>query len=224
MFSENKNINKLFWDCYYSKTNDNINLPSTFAKFIYNTYLKTDNDTGIYKKIADLGCGNCRDSCFFSSKGNECYAIDYNLFYEKEVVSNLHLFKENAINIIKHDTLKIKFDIIYMRWFLHAMLYSESYDVIKNSVNCLASDGLICIEVRSMKDRNLLENSVYDKSDKSYKTTHKRWPYTIDMLNEIAVTNELEIIYIEEDFFSLNENTETKNPLLIRTIYKKKQT
>jgi hypothetical protein len=75
-----------------------------------------------------------------------------------------------------------------------------------------------------MKDRNLLENSVYDKSDKSYKTTHKRWPYTIDMLNEIAVTNELEIIYIEEDFFSLNENTETKNPLLIRTIYKKKQT
>ena len=81
------NLNKDFWNKYYEKTNDKINTPSTFGTFVFENYLKNK-----FQKIADLGCGNCRDSKFFSEQGNKCYAIDYNGVIDKDY-SNLQLIK-----------------------------------------------------------------------------------------------------------------------------------
>jgi len=56
------NLNKFFWNNYYQSNNHNINTQSSFAEFIYENYSKN------CKYLLDLGCGNCRDSIFFSKK------------------------------------------------------------------------------------------------------------------------------------------------------------
>ena len=86
----------------------------------------------------------------------------------------------------------------------------------------LVKGGKICIEVRSLNDSALISNSTYDKEDLSYKTTHKRWLYSIDKLEKLLTKYNMKKIYMEEGYFSPNTNTETQNPLLIRCIIEKK--
>ena len=109
-----------------------------------------------------------------------------------------------------------------MRWFLHAMPYEHSTSILKETLGALKPGGLICIEVRSMNDEELVKTSTYNESDKSYTTTHKRWPYTKEQLENYAKTYDLEILELSEDYYSKNSNTETKDPLLIRCILQKK--
>lgn len=209
------NPNKNFWNKFYTITNNNnIKKPTSFANFIYENYILNDKS----KIIADLGCGNCRDTVFFSQKGNTCYAVDCNLVVNDKV-PNIHYFKENAAYFMR-SKIKTNFDIIYMRWFLHAMPYNDSFDIVKLSSQNLKKDGLICIEVRSLNDLDLIQKSKYDDTDESYTTTHKRWPFNKKMLIDISMKNNLEIVYMREDYFSNHMNTETTDPLLIRVIYK----
>lgn len=213
------NLNQKFWNNYYKKTNDNISKQSSFAKFVYENYIEQYNKENIFLKIADLGSGNCRDSKFFSQKGNMSYAIDYNGILDKEY-PKCKLINEDVEQILSNNKLQISFDIIYMRWFLHAMPYNKSYNIFKYSVNNLKPGGLICVEVRSLNDLELKKKSIYNEIDNSYTTTHKRWLYSIELCKKLAEENNCEILYCEEGYFSPNKDTETNNPLLIRIVYK----
>ena len=71
-----------------------------------------------------------------------------------------------------------------------------------------------------MNDLKLKEKSIYDEIDESYKTTHKRWLYNRQILDDFAIKYNCSIIFFQEGYFSKNNNTETANPLLIRVIYK----
>lgn len=208
-----KNSNEIFWNKYYTTTLDDINDNSTFATHIYNEFLKNESKT-----IADLGCGNCRDSFFFARKGHMCYAVDYNMT-NTDSVSNCTLVKENAVSYMK--SCDLDFDIIYMRWFLHAMPYADAQDVFNNSFDCLKNNGYICIEVRSINDDKLKTDSMYDDIDKSFTTTHKRWPFSLQKLKEFANDRNCIIVEQREGFFSPNKNTETENPLLLRFVVQK---
>lgn len=206
----NQNLNKTFWDSYYKNTSDNINNGSSFAKYIQENFLECP------QRIIDLGAGNCRDSIFFSNKGHKVTAIDYN-----GVLNS----KSTGVNLIKKDVeiaLKdksIKCDVVYMRWFLHAMPYEKAENIFK--LVSEMKDVLICIELRSLNDTKLVADSVYDSNDKSYKTTHKRWLYTSKMMEDLGIKYDCKIIEYEEGYFSPNIKTETNNPLLIRCIYQK---
>lgn len=216
------NQNKVFWDNYYKTTKHDILKPSSFSNFVYKNYIKKYNNENVYLKIADLGCGNCRDTKFFSSRKNLCYGIDINGVLDKENI-NCKLIKKDVLNVLKNYKLCMLFDIIYMRWFLHALPYNISNDIFINSIHNLKPGGLITIEVRSINDKELKKNSVYNKNDKSFTTTHKRWLYSIDILKNLASKNDCDVIYCKEGYFSPNNNTETKNPLLIRFICQKRK-
>ena len=215
------NYNQLFWGEYYKNNNDSIKDNSLFSMFVYDNYINEYNQKNVYLKIADLGCGNCRDSIFFSQKGNICYAVDTSGVIEKEY-QNCNLIIDDVEEVLKCSKLQTLFDIIYMRWFLHANDYEKSKNIFNYAVNNLKPNGLICIEVRSLNDIELKKNSKYDKNDKSYETTHKRWLYTINICKKLATDNDCDILYCKEDYFSPNTNTETENPLLIRFICRKK--
>ena len=217
------NNNKFFWEEYYkNNTNtDSIKENSLFSMFVYNNYINEYNKNNVFLKIADLGCGNCRDSIYFSQKGNICYAIDTSGVIDKEY-SNCNLIIDDVEEVLKCNKLQTLVDIVYMRWFLHAMPYEKSKNIFKYAVNNLKPNGLICIEVRSYNDTELKKNSKYDENDKSYETTHKRWLYTMNICKNLATENDCEVLYCEQDYFSPNIHTETKNPLLIRFICKKK--
>lgn len=219
-YNKTDQMNNSFWDDFYKSTT-NIENPSSFAIYVYNNYIKKYNDMNIFLKIADLGAGNCRDSNFFAKAGNYCNAIDIN-GVNNNPIKNCILLNEDVEDVLKTFKLKTLFDIIYMRWFLHAMPYDKSASIFNNAVNNLKPGGIICIEVRSLNDTNLILSSKYDEKDKSYFTTHKRWPYNQEMLNNLIKNKDLDILYNKEDYFSPNNNTETSNPLLIRLILKKK--
>lgn len=216
-----ENQNKGFWEEFYKTTNDNIIRQSSFAEFIYEDYIKIYNNDNIYLKIADLGCGNCRDTLFFNEKNNLCYGIDINGVLNRKQ-SNCLLLKQDVEHVLNNYELSTLLDMIYMRWFLHAIPYNISRNIFVNAVHNLKPNGIICVEVRSINDNELKKNSVYDENDKSYRTTHKRWLYSIDMCKQLAFNNNCDILYCQEGYFSPNTNTETNNPLLIRFICKKK--
>lgn len=208
------NLNKDFWNDYYNNTIDDINRPSTFASFIHEKYMINP------KNVLDLGAGNCRDSIFFSKNGSQTKAIDYNGIL-KEEYNNLQLIKEDVELFLSTKTKLDNYELVYMRWFLHAMPYDKAGNIFKLASNILKTGSLICIELRSLNDAKLKEESIYNELDKSYATTHKRWLYNKEMLEQLALNNNCNIIYLEEGYFSPNKNTETHDPLLIRMICKK---
>lgn len=217
------NINRDFWDRYYknNKNTEKIKSNSSFSTYIYNNYINKYNKENVFLKIADLGCGNCRDSIYFSQKGNICYAIDSSGIIDKEY-KNCNLIIDDVEDVLKYNKLQTLVDMVYMRWFLHAMEHNKSKNIFNYAVKNLKPNGLVCIEVRSHNDEELKKSSVYNQNDKSYKTTHKRWLYTMNICNQLAKENDCEVLYLEEGYFSPSINTETDNPLLIRFICRKK--
>jgi len=209
-----------FWSEFYAE-NKGIDIPTSFSKHVYDTCLKKYNEDGFLLKIGDFGSGNCADSRYLCERGNMVYAVDkYGV--NNTGMANCMLIKEDAEDFLKLNPLRTLLDVVYMRWFLHAIPYDKAERVFSYCINTLKAGGLICIEVRSLDDTNLLDASTYDESDKSYSTTHKRWPYNKGMLERLVEGKDLEIIEYSEGYFSPISATETENPLLIRYILKKK--
>jgi tellurite methyltransferase len=205
-----KNLNKIFWDNYYKSTNDDIIKQSSFAEFVYENYCKD------CEHILDLGSGNCRDSIFFSKKNIQVDAVDYNGHIDNNY-PNLTLIKKDVELFLSDKDVK-PHNLVYMRWFLHAMPFEKAENIFKLCSNILDKGQKICIEVRSINDNVLINNSIYDKEDSSYRTTHKRWLYSIAKLENLITKYNMKKIYIKEGYFSPNKNTETDNPLIIRCI------
>ena len=205
-----KNLNKYYWNNYYKTTNHDIIKHSSFAEFVYKNYCKD------CKYILDLGAGNCRDSIFFSNKNIQVTAVDYNGHLNNNY-TNLTLVKKDVELFLSDEDLT-QYNLVYMRWFLHAMPYEKAENIFKLSTNILEKGQKICIEVRSINDKTLIKNSIYDEEDLSYKTTHKRWLYGISRLDKLIMKYNVKKIYMEEGYFSPNTNTETNNPLIIRCI------
>lgn len=208
-----KNLNKYFWTSYYNSNNHDIKNQSSFAEFVY------EHNSKDCKYLLDLGCGNCRDSIFFSKKNIQVDAIDYNGQLDNNY-HNLTFVKKDVELFLTEEKLK-PYNLVYMRWFLHAMPYDKAERIFKLSCDILDKEGKICIEVRSINDTTLKNNSIYNDGDLSYKTTHKRWLYSMPMLEKLIDKYNMKKIIMEEGYFSYNQNTETENPLLIRCIIEK---
>ena len=219
------NKEKKYWDTYYSENNKDIIENSSFSSYVHEKYLKQHCNTGIVLKMADLGCGNMRDSHFFSKNGCYVYAVDKSFDINKSVVQYNNNKMLKPINadvdaLLKENALQCLVDVIYMRWFIHAVPYTIGHSIFTNSVATLKPGGLICIEVRSINDDILKGESVYDANDLSYKTTHKRWLYSKERLSILSQENNIEILEMEESRgFS---NTSVSDPLLIRFVGRKK--
>ena len=211
-------MDKSYWDRFYSTDYPYIQGQSTFAEFVYNSYIKKHNDANVFLRVADLGCGNGRDSNFFANKGNILHSVDQsNVNIEHE---NITMYSNN--DVVEYLKSKALVDIVYMRWFLHAIPYDVGDKIFKGAVNNLKPGGLVCVEVRSLEDKNLLTTSVYDSTDRSYKTSHKRWPYTKSQLTQLGDKYGCTVEILEQGSFSPNPSTETPDPLLLRVVFKKR--
>ena len=214
---------KIYWDNFY-KSNPDIREPSDFAKYIHTKYIAQLNKSTVFLKIGDLGCGNCRDSLFFASLGNYVYAIDKSSI-PYNTHTNLNLILDDVETSITNNKLETLLDLVYMRWFLHSVPYDKGAQIFTESIKNLKPNALLCIEVRSSNDTELIKNSTYNESDKSYSTTHKRWLYSIEMIKKLAEENNLDVIELVENYdFSKTNNNEAyvSNPLLIRFVARKK--
>jgi SAM-dependent methyltransferase len=208
-----------FWNKYYSKTPKSIDNNSDFSNFIYNSCVRESNKANVYLNILDLGCGNCRDAKFFANNGNIVTGVDKCGFLSAPH-KNINFISDDVETVL--DTILIQpidIDLVYMRWFLHAMPYDKGELVFNKSLKILKPEGIFCAEIRSLNDIELINQSKYNADDKSYSTDHKRWLYNTEMIQKLAFSNNLEILeMVEGSNFSA---TTISNPVLIRLIAKK---
>ncbi len=123
-----------FWDKWYEGFS--IHDPSNFANYCLNKYLKT-NDT-----IVEIGCGNGRDGNILSNKVNKYIGLDacpvaVKKFQDEVQLRGVH----KNISVIQSNFCQQDFNklaigadrlVIYSRFSLHSITYSEFENLIKN--------------------------------------------------------------------------------------------
>ena len=189
-----------YWNNFYKSFK--VNKPSKFAIFCLR-YLKPKTS------IIDLGCGNGRDSIFFSKKGFTVVGVD-----KSNIIKNIPI--DVSLNFIQGDFTKLNnssFDNVYSRFSLHSISKKEELRVLK-WVYCNIKKGVFCIEVRSIND------SLYGKGHKVEKDafiyTHYRRFIRKNELERRLKRIGFEIIYSKEDInFAPYKN---ENPKIIRII------
>tara|TARA_A100001388_G_C28768746_1_gene502451 strand:+ start:577 stop:1230 length:654 start_codon:yes stop_codon:yes gene_type:complete len=188
-----------YWDLYYSNKKTKFK-PSNFVKQVIKK--KFINKKSV---IIELGCGDGRDTFFFSRKVKKIYAFDKSIkiinrnkkLQSLKKIKNIS-FKAGDIknNKIFDKIKKKKFSIIYARFFIHAInekLENRLFNKLKlmSPLNCH-----ICLEFRTTKDKLMKKGKKISKYERI--TDHYRRFINInDFIKKIKKYN-FEIIEIKQ--------------------------
>ncbi len=203
-------MEKEYWEGYYSKHQEPIE-ESSFANFVLR-YLEKK------KTLIELGCGNGRDSIYFSRKGLKVIGIDQceneiNHLNEKYSSKNL-IFKIKDFTKLK---INKKYDYIYSRFTLHSVDEKAEKRVLNWAYNSLNKGGLFFLELRSIKDDLFTKGT--KRGDGVSITNHYRRFADFDKLKNKT----------EKAGFKINYSVESKglaqykdeDPIIIRFVVRK---
>ena len=121
--------NNLYWNSFYKTFK--VKKESSFARFFYKKIKTRKKEV----RILDVGCGNARDTFFFLNKGLNVIGIDISktaIKNNKKIYNNTFFLKNLCSKKIN---FKKKFNIIYARFFLHAISSKEESIFLKNIKN-----------------------------------------------------------------------------------------
>ena len=203
-----------YWNQYYLRKEKEIQEPSDFAKFVL-PYMET------HKKIMDIGCGNGRDSIYFSQNGLEVTGVDAS----EEAISHLNQYNMKNSMFVCDDFVtckalyQVQYDYFYSRWTIHAVSEKQEWELLKNVSSAIKKKGLFFIEVRSIKDDLFGKGTKIAKNTYSYNDHFRRFIVKKE-LEEKLEKLEFEIIYEKEDK-GLSKTT-VSDPVLIRIIARKR--
>lgn len=213
-----------YWNKYYEK-NTSPNFPSNFAKFCKKKLLNSNF------KILEIGCGNGRDSIYFSKYVKHVTCLDKSKNAIK-IIDDLK--KENQINNlvnltgdvkqIKNILQNNKFNLIYMRWFLHSInLQKENY-IFQLLSEIKIKKPIIAIEARSSKDNIINNNNTKKITNLELVSNGNHYRRLLDKQKffEKLRMHGFKIIYQKESryFSNLKIKNSNINPSLIRLFIK----
>jgi SAM-dependent methyltransferase len=146
MQKENKEEDTYYWDNYYQKGRALEN-PSPFAQ---RCLQKIPQNSCIF----ELGCGNGRDSLFFAKNGHEVIACDLS----KVAIRNLNVTKLGNFFVgdfsqLKDNSYATQINVVYSRFTLHSVETAAASRAMNWVHKNLVPNGLLLIEVRSVKDK-----------------------------------------------------------------------
>lgn len=198
------NLNSDYWLNFYKK-NDLTLENSEFSNFVLEFLSKYE---GI-QTIIDIGCGNGRDSEYFSNY-YKVTGIDFNI-----------PIRESKVNYIQKCVTYIDdcYDVYYARFLIHSITEIELDIMLENIINKMSFNSLLFIETRSIKG---LGDG--DKLQTNFKSSigdeHLRIHYSINYLK-----NKLDNIGFNIDYEIEDKNLaiyKEENPYIIRLVCKKK--
>ena len=204
-----KNRNIDYWNKFYKKAS--VQEQSKFALFAYKKIIKLKKKF----KMIDIGCGNGRDTVFFIKKKIDIIGLDRSNVIRK----NKNIFKKKFIkkNICaKNLNFKKKFDVLYARFFIHAINAKEQENFFKNVKRILRKRGLIFLEFRTIKDP-LIKKGIKISKHERYDDHYRRFIDPHEFKNKMKKMN-FKIIY----FKTSNKYAVYKNqkPHICRAILK----
>tara|TARA_X000000368_G_C23030046_1_gene712095 strand:- start:239 stop:883 length:645 start_codon:yes stop_codon:yes gene_type:complete len=208
-------MDKRYWEEFYKERglDKDISDQSTFASFCADKFFQNGK-----KNILELGSGNGRDAIFFAKNEHNVIAIEQSVDHKNQSKMDANSIKVLSENFVTYDYNSIpSIDIFYSRFTLHAITKSEENILLPKIYNCLQSDGLFCIEVRTINDP--LFGKGESKGDNAYFTDHYR--RFIDSNSFLKSTLELgfKLLYFtEENNLSIYGDD---NPVLMRLVLQK---
>ena len=150
-----KNESTNYWKKFYKnkKFLNKLNFPSQFSVF---TLSEKQNEN----TVIEIGCGNGRDSFFFSKYFKNIYAFDkcdsaiqYNISNYKKI-KNLNFIEYDINDNFNFFKLKKMKKLLYARFFLHSLKDNEILKFIELSSKLLNKNEKVFIEYRVIEDKN----------------------------------------------------------------------
>lgn len=151
---------KKYWDNFYATEQLGIeDIPSQFAAFVLSEFSGK-------KTIIDIGCGNGRDSFFFSRHISRVIgvdaskrAIDYcnkkraHLGFDDSEFRCLDLSKlDSCIGFLESISSELQDSVLYARFILHAIDEGVEANFLKLSSIVSEKGGVVAIEFRTHRD------------------------------------------------------------------------
>lgn len=208
-------MDKEYWENYYAVLGPT-EQPSDFARFCAKMHKK---DHG---KIFDIGCGNGRDTLFFSSHSIPCMGIDQCKIAiakneSKKTVLGLDAsFHQNDFSACDYDALADGAYSIYSRFTLHAISYEEENKLFLH-LNNGHNLKYLFIEARSIRDG--LYGQGKEVGVHEFVTSHYR-RFIDPLVLKVKLEKHFDIEYFEEaQGFA---KTPTEDPCLIRVVAKRR--
>lgn len=203
-----------YWDDYYNKDKAPKE-PSQFAMDIL-PYLEED------KNLVELGCGNGRDAFYFANNGVNVLAIDqsessiYNLQRNNNYKNRIEFIADDFI--MSERLKKLYYDYVYSRFTIHSITEEEESILLNRIYNTLKIDGLLFIEVRSIKDE------IYGLGTKTSRNTYiynkhcRRFIVIEELINKIQLIGFKIILASEDRGYAIFKD---EDPIVIRIIAQK---
>lgn len=202
-----------YWNEYYKK-NIAPSEPSKFAKDILK-YLQSG------KKLIELGCGNGRDAIFLSNNKIDVVAVDQ---CESSINNLKSSVSSDNIDFVADDFIETKllekesFDYVYSRFTLHSISEEQENKLINRVYEALKKDGLLLIEVRSVKDEIFGLGEQIARNTYIY-NNHSRRFIILDELIEKLTLNGFKVDFADENNdYAIYKD---QNPIVIRVIARK---
>lgn len=207
---------KKYWTKYYSMHSKPIE-QSRFAEFVLDKL-----ESG--KTLIEFGCGNGRDSIYFSNNGINVVAVEQvcdeiKFLNENYANENIAFVCDDFTNLAetKSELIKYgKFDYVYSRFTFHSINEAKenrTLEWIKNNLD----GGLFFIEARSLNDPMFLKGEILSENE-NY-TNHYRRYMDLDKFTDKLESLGFEILFKIEDKDLAPYKDD--NPYVIRVIAKR---
>lgn len=159
-----------YWNSYYEKRKAPIS-PSSFALFCHENYLTN------HCHLLEFGCGNGRDSFYFS-KSHRVTAID-----ESAVVVEANQVRASQESILSIEFMQgeygtdiaglpVQVDAVYSRFVMHAMPEDAETRALNESWRLLKNHGKLLLEFRTIHDPLMEKGDQISETER--KTDHYR--------------------------------------------------
>lgn len=148
-----------FWERFYSRPLS-ITEPSPFAQFVAARYPNSC-------MVIDIGCGNGRDSLYFSTAGRTVFGFDASkAAIERCRIANntlnlscsfdeLDVESRSFVDQIKLDLNEFSSTLIYARFFLHAIPERAEALFLDSAASLVRKGARLCLEFRTPEDARL---------------------------------------------------------------------
>lgn len=178
-------INK-YWNKYYKITS--FDKQSNFANFVL-------RKLSIKKKItlADIACGNGRDTVFFHKHGMNIIGFDHSQIIIKNNIKKFGNFFIKVNFCKKNLKLNKKFDVFYIRFFFHAITEKMENEFLLNLKKTSKKKSIFFCEFRTNKDPLIKRGVKISKYERF--TTHYRRFIELNSFKKKLDHNKFKIIY-----------------------------